>query len=296
MAPKSGAWWRSLQRTLGIDDDDEKGPGESDADFAARILDRYLELNPQGPTAAQTAADNALDRQHAQLISGMDNASREAINRAQIAAQKALQDTRFTFDERMQNARIAADKEMQNLGFTHAEKLQAVEIAAQKALQAERLAQEREFREEDQKIERQKTFTEMLGNDPVRAALFALGISGDPLTGGDPKQNLEALEGAEEFAGQTEQVLGGLLNQGLGADEKARGPVTLGQTGVQGLVPIEKTARTFAQGSGNTRKLLTSAFGVGDNSEGGAGGIDEDEVFRRIAAVTPSGGGKNVVR
>ena len=141
---------------------------------------------------------------------------------------------------------------------------------------------------EQLKAERQRIYTDMLGTDPVRAVLFAMGIGGEILPGGEQFAGLPPIQGAEQQAAKTQTALQGILG----------GPIGLGQAGVTGLPDVEKAAAAYsagqgAQGSisdlGSARTLLTSGFGVGATPGQGRPGLSREEALRRISAVTPQG-------
>lgn len=141
---------------------------------------------------------------------------------------------------------------------------------------------------EQLKSERQRIYTDMLGTDPVRAVLFAMGIGGEILPGGEQFAGLPPIQGAEQQAAKTQTALQGILG----------GPIGLGQAGVTGLPDVEKAAAAYsagqgAQGSisdlGSARTLLTSGFGVGATPGQGRPGLSREEALRRISAVTPQG-------
>ena len=133
------------------------------------------------------------------------------------------------------------------------------------------------------KLERQRLFAEMVGNDPVRAVLFGLGLGGQMVPGAEKFAGLPLLGGARPLEMDTERALAAL--QGKPVDINTS-PKT-GKTGVHGLTTPEQLARQFMS-SGANRTLLTSAFGVGGSGTGFTG-LNPDELARRIAAVTPKG-------
>lgn len=143
---------------------------------------------------------------------------------------------------------------------------------------------EREQKLNQLRADRQRIFTDMLGTDPVRAVLFAMGIG----------------EGTGEFAGleplklpstaptgkETEQALGGLVGRKVG----------LGESGVTNLGSVSQAAAAFggqAGGAGgdiaDQQKLLLSGFGVGATRGKGRPGQSREEILRKISAATPRG-------
>ncbi len=145
---------------------------------------------------------------------------------------------------------------------------------------------EREQEIERLKAERERIFVDMLGTDPVRAVLFALGVGGEILPGGDRFANLAPLPGAQAQATATEQALSQLVGGG----------VKVGQEGVTGLGTAAKAAAAFggqAGGAGGNvsdqQKLLLSGFGVGAKRGKGRPGQSREETLRQIASVTPTG-------
>ena len=136
------------------------------------------------------------------------------------------------------------------------------------------------------KAERERIFTDMLGTDPVRAVLFALGVGGEILPGGDRFADLEKLPGARAQADNTEEALGELLGRKVG----------VGGEGVTGLGTASQAAAAFggqAGGAGGNvadqQKLLLSGFGVGAKRGKGRPGQSREETLRQIQSVTPQG-------
>ncbi len=145
---------------------------------------------------------------------------------------------------------------------------------------------EREQELERLKAERERIFTDMLGTDPVRAVLFALGVGGEILPGGDRFADLAPLKGARAQADATQQALSQLVGGG----------VKVGQEGVTGLGTAAKAAAAFGGQAGGTggniadqQKLLLSGFGVGAKRGKGRPGQSREETLRQIASVTPQG-------
>ncbi len=145
---------------------------------------------------------------------------------------------------------------------------------------------EREQETERLKAERERIFTDMLGTDPVRAVLFALGVGGEILPGGDRFADLAPLPGAQAQATATEQALSQLVGGGI----------KVGQEGVTGLGTAAKAAAAFGGQAGGTggnisdqQKLLLSGFGVGAKRGKGRPGQSREETLRQIASVTPAG-------
>ncbi len=157
-------------------------------------------------------------------------------------------------------------------------------FAAAEADKARQFEREQEI--ERLKAERERIFVDMLGTDPVRAVLFALGVGGEILPGGDRFADLAPLPGAEAQASATEQALSQLVGGG----------VKVGQAGVTGLGTAAKSAAAFggqAGGAGGNvadqQKLLLSGFGVGAKRGKGRPGQSREETLRQIASVTPAG-------
>ena len=157
-------------------------------------------------------------------------------------------------------------------------------FAAAEADKARQFEREQEI--ERLKAERERIFVDMLGTDPVRAVLFALGVGGEILPGGDRFADLAPLPGAQAQATATEQALSQLVGGG----------VKVGQEGVTGLGTAAKAAAAFggqAGGAGGNvadqQKLLLSGFGVGAKRGKGRPGQSREETLRQIASVTPTG-------
>lgn len=163
----------------------------------------------------------------------------------------------------------------------------------ERELDDKRRAEEAERQKKQLMQERLQTYVELLGNDPVRAVLYALGAGGE--TTGLPTEQFEGLEpiaGAEQKKTETEKALGeSLLKYGAtGAKGKPiPGKTTspkITNTGVEGLTSPEKVARLLAQGDESSRKLVSSAYGVGSKE---TGGLSPEELLKRARAVTPTG-------
>ncbi len=157
-------------------------------------------------------------------------------------------------------------------------------FAAAEADKARQFEREQEI--ERLKAERERIFVDMLGTDPVRAVLFALGVGGEILPGGDRFADLAPLPGAQAQATATEQALSQLVGGG----------VKVGQAGVTGLGTAAKSAAAFGGQAGGTggniadqQKLLLSGFGVGAKRGKGRPGQSREETLRQIASVTPTG-------
>ncbi len=136
------------------------------------------------------------------------------------------------------------------------------------------------------KADRQRIFTDMLGTDPVRAVLFALGVGGEILPGGEQFAGLAPIKGAQAQATQTGEALSKLVGRQVG----------VGQEGVTGLGTAAKSAAAFGGQAGGTggniaeqQKLLLSGFGVGAKRGKGRPGQSREETLRQIASVTPRG-------
>jgi len=147
-------------------------------------------------------------------------------------------------------------------------------LTLQERQEAFQLEQQRKQLEQERLV----TIAQTKGQDPVRAVLLSLGIGGELVPGGERFKGLGAVQGAEAFRGRTVEALQGLTG---------RGGISIGEQGVSGLGSIEQQARTFQQGTGAGRTLLTSAFGVGDEATGG--GLATEDILRRIQEVTLQG-------
>lgn len=143
---------------------------------------------------------------------------------------------------------------------------------------------------EELKAERQRIFAEMRGKDPVRAALFAMGVGGEILPGGERFANLPPLAGAAEYGRRAATGLSALTGRQIG----------VGEQGVTGLPEIYKAAGAYSagqrpRGAGSVgdlesaRTLLLSGFGVGAKAGAGRPGISPEEARRKIGSVTPQG-------
>jgi len=242
-----------------------------------------LERERMAASKEEGQADRAASLQRAQMeISAAANRSA-----AEIAAQKELAGLRIAADRAMQGERIAADtkqlliqigatKENTLLNIASSEKIATQKITADKESQAAQIA-----------ADRQRTFVEMLGKDPIRAVLFAMGVGpeADQFNAASQAmgQALPPLKGAQELAASASKALTGTLQKyggGTGTD------VTVGQQGVQNLGTPELAARAITQGGADVQTLLGSAFGVGTPE---AGGLSTARLGELVKAVVPKG-------
>lgn len=177
-------------------------------------------------------------------------------------------------------------------------RLQAEADAAQRSFQSEQDRIQREFqaqqetqnREQERQVQaanlqaqRQQTYVELMGRDPARAILFALGYGPEHDTFSTEAKRLgitlQPLIGAAESQKTTQDALSRLLG----------GNVSIGQYGVQGLGAPVGAARQFMQGGADVQKLLSSAFGVGSTAPGGQPGISPERLIEMLTQVTPQG-------
>lgn len=169
-------------------------------------------------------------------------------------------------------------------------RLSALESERDRAfrLQLERMANEARRQEQIRELRqaRQAAFVELLGRDPARATLFALGLGPEAdvfnVNARALGVTLEPLKGAEKLRQRTERALTGL-------QEGRR--VRLGERGALGLRSPEKLARAvqFQPGGESGTQLLLSALGIGSLRPGEQPGLTAEEVLRRAQEVTPTG-------
>ena len=152
------------------------------------------------------------------------------------------------------------------------------------------MAQEFQLKQQEKELgfRRQELVGTTMGTDPVRALLYALGVGGSILPGGESFAGLGPMQGAQEYKGQTIQALQGLLSPGkFGVAQTPGSPIDIGEKGVTGLTSPEQAARAFQESGGAGQTLLASAYGVGNQALGG--GLSAEEFVRRIQEVTPTG-------
>jgi hypothetical protein len=157
--------------------------------------------------------------------------------------------------------------------------------------EAARIEAQRQAQLAELKQQRQSTFVDMLGRDPVRAVLFALGLGPEAdqfnISAKQLGETLQPMEGAQQKEQEHEGALKGLLGSGkFGTTAGANADIGTG--GVTGLGGAEQAARAFAQGGVDAQKLLTSAFGVGGNKPG-EGGLSPESLIEKVKSVTPKG-------
>ena len=188
---------------------------------------------------------------------------------------------------RSQADEIALIREQSRLGSEEsareraaAEQQAELNRAFERAQEQKRQDEERRQQAASIQSERQRVYTDLLGRDPVRAILFAMGIGPEADIFSTQLKSLGAtqtpLAGAGQGRLQTETALSGLLGRS----------VQLGAGGVTGLGSAQGAASAFQSGGADIQKLLTSAFGVGGTK---GAGISAEELIQRISAVTPTG-------
>jgi len=242
---------------------------------------------------------------------------------AGMAADNAAQETRMRLQAEIDAAAAAGDFERQKY-------LLEIQQKFEREQEDRRREDDRLARQEQLKQERLKTYTDLLGNDPVRAVLYALGVGGE--TTGLPQEQfagMEPLAGAQQKKTETELGLNTIANKYLGASAAGYGQTTpgvrptsvdalkllragdkeganrllrqssgldavpgttagisLNNEGVQGLGSVQNISRAFIQGDEGTRKLLGSAYGVGNKATGGK---SIEELMRLSEEVKPKG-------
>ena len=144
---------------------------------------------------------------------------------------------------------------------------------------------------EELKAERQRIFAEMMGTDPVRAALFAMGVGGEILPGGERFASLPPLPGAKTYGKQAASALSELTGRQIG----------VGEQGVTGLPGVHKMATAFSAGRlpggkglsreelDAARTMLLSGIGVGAKRGAGLPGLSPEAAMQGIKSVTPTG-------
>ena len=172
-----------------------------------------------------------------------------------------------------------ADEEAARARAADAEQRE-IDRATAAQIEQDRLEEDRRQQAASIQSERQRVYTDLLGRDPVRAILFAMGIGPEADIFSTQLKSLGAtqtpLVGAGQGRLQTETALSGLLGRS----------VQLGAGGVTGLGSAQQAAGAFGRGGADIQKLLTSAFGVGGTK---GAGISAEELIQRISAVTPTG-------
>lgn len=153
------------------------------------------------------------------------------------------------------------------------------------ALESEKNREFQRWQAKEQlKAERQRIFSEMRGKDPVRAALFAMGVGGEILPGGERFEDLPALKGAKTYAGKATEALTKLLPRKAGQEA-----ISIGEYGVTGLAPAVKSATAFQRAGAGGKTVLGSAYGVGDIRAGRQPGYSPEEYAALVESVTPRG-------
>jgi len=188
---------------------------------------------------------------------------------------------------RSQADEIALIREQARLGSEESARERAVaerqaelNRAFERAQEQKRLEEERRQQAAALQAQRQEVFNSLIGKDPVRAILFAMGIGPEADIFSTQIKSLGAtqtpLAGVGQSKLQTETALSGLLGRSI----------QLGAGGVSNLGGAEQAAQAFQSGGAQVQNLLTSAFGVGGTR---GAGISAEELIQRIGAVTPTG-------
>jgi hypothetical protein len=237
-----------------------------------------------------------------QAAAGFDAAHAEKMARLEAELDAAHAEKMARLEAELQAAAAAGD-------FEREKQLLALPQQFEREMDAARREAERQARIEQMKQERLQIYTEMLGRDPVRAALYAMGVGGE-LTGlpGVNVEELGPIEGAEQrgketakavqqellnygaYGGQTRRLTGSggselVKQQGTGGPI-SRPEVSLSGEGVSGLPSAVKAARGLMQGNEAARTLLTSAYGVGNKQ---TQGVSPEELMAIAERVTPKG-------
>ena len=245
-----------------------------------RELQRELQGGQQAFQAEESAAQRALqERLQAQ---GFEQTTAERIASQVFTAEqgerdnvfrKLLQDEGFdhTTSERIANQTFSAEQ-------------QAKDRELQRELQGGQQTFQREQQEAQLKVERSRIFADMMGKDPVRAVLFALGAGGTLVPGGEQFQNLAPMEGAEQQAAATGKALSALTGKSVGV-------TTEGVQGLGGTKDVLQQARTFNRSANDAAKtVLASAFGVGSTKPGQEqAAVNTQDLVDLVKQVTPTG-------
>lgn len=146
---------------------------------------------------------------------------------------------------------------------------------------------QKELKKEELKAERQRIFVDMMGKDPIRAVLFAMGGSGNILPGGERFEDLPALKGARPQAAKATHAIRDILSKG---GVQNVDPITIQSgIGVTDLPPAIRAAKAFQRTGAAGKNVLSSAFGIGDIRAGEQPGIPPEELLQIIQSVTPKG-------
>lgn len=235
-----------------------------------------------------TAEQNALDRAQQMAIIDKQQANQmqvllaqQSFDASQNAMDRALRLQIVNLEQAGAMSRLLKEQEFQG-------SQNAIDRELKKSMQLSQFAHEitilekqqeftREMNKEDRMAERQRLYVDMLGRDPVRATLLALGYSGPLLPEGEVYQDLPPMSGAETQATNVETALEALFN----VEE-----LELGRQGVTGLEPAQKVAATYQQAPKSAQTLIQSAYGVGGPQ---TAGVSPEEFKELIMSVTPTG-------
>lgn len=190
-------------------------------------------------------------------------------------------------------AEYDAAQAAQQAAADHARELEILKMQQEFEAQQEaaRLEAQRQAQLAELKQQRQAQFVDLMGRDPVRAVLFALGMGPEAdqfnVAAKQLGMTLDPMEGAQQKEQEHETALKGLLGSGK-YGTTAGAQADIGAGGVSGLGTAEQAATAFQQGGADAQKLLTSAFGVGGNKPG-EGGLSPESLMEKVNAVTPKG-------
>ena len=241
----------------------------ANAQLSAAAADRALR-------AAEGAANRALDRELQAsnfAFQGQENLLDRELSLTLELARQEFQGNENLLDR-------AFRQELQELDQDFRGTQNELDRLLQTQLQVDRFEHEDALREKELAFERQALFAQTLGTDPVRAVLLGLGVGGSLVPGGERFADLPPLQGAVQQQQATETALEGILGQGAET-------ITIGETGIEGLPSVVKTATAFQRGRPAAKTLLGSAFGVGNLST--LPGISTESFLEQIGEVTPRG-------
>ncbi len=181
---------------------------------------------------------------------------------------------------RLSDAEAARNRDADTQARADADAQREIDRVLEADIERKRVEENRRQQAASIQSERQRVYTDLLGRDPVRAILFAMGIGPEADIFSTQLKSLGAtqtpLTGAGQGRLQTETALSGLRGRS----------VQLVAGVVSNLGGAEQAATAFQGGGADIQNLLTSAFGVGGTK---GAGISAEELIQRISAVTPTG-------
>lgn len=264
--------------------------GENAADRALRAelagqdiaAQKDLQASSQTFQAGENAAQRALQERLAGM--GFDHDTAERIASQTFQADESERDREFRLALQREGFDFQSTERIASQAFNADQ--QEMDRELQRELQTGAQEFQREITEKELGVERQRIFADLMGRDPVRAVLFALGGGTQTVPGAAAFEGMAPIEGSEQYAQQTGQALSQLTGKNVNVTKQ-------GVQGLGGTKDLLSQARKLQapSTSESAKTLLSSAFGVGSEAPGQeSAGITPEDIGRLVTQVTPMGG------